>query len=57
MKAGRNCANGSLVLYAKESLKSNQINALAALMEPVLVHPCGTPNLYGLKSGVAAERI
>lgn len=51
MKAGRKYASDSLVLRAKESLKLNQINTLAASMESAWVHLCGTPNLYGLKSG------
>lgn len=57
MKVSRNCASGSLVQYAKESLKSNQISALVALMKYVCVHPCGTPNLYGLKAGASAGTI
>lgn len=44
MKVRWNCARGSLILYAKESLKSNQITALAALMESVRIHLCGTQN-------------
>lgn len=57
MSVARNCASGSLVLYAKETLKSNQMNALAASMESVWVHLHGTPNLYGLKSGASAGRM
>lgn len=45
MKVRRSCARGSLILSAKESLKSNQITAQAALMGSVRVHLCGTRNL------------
>lgn len=57
MKVRWNCARGSLILYAKESLKSNQITALAALMESVQIHLCGTQNLYRSKPGASAGRI
>lgn len=50
MKVRRNRARGSLIFYAKESLKSKQITAPAALMESVGIHLCGTQNLCRSKS-------
>lgn len=49
-KAGVNCDSMKFVLYAKESLESNQINTLVASMESVWIHLHGSQNLYGLKS-------
>lgn len=49
MKAGVNCDTMRFMLYAKESLESNQINSLIASMESVWIHLYGSQNLYGLK--------
>lgn len=56
MKVRRSCARGSLMLYTKKSLKSNQITAQGALMESVWVHLCGTWNLHGSKPRASAVR-
>lgn len=56
MKVRRKCARASLMLYAKKSLKSNQITAQGALMEPVWARLCGTQNLHRLEPRASAGR-